>query len=115
MRPDDPMPLTDAEWYAVRDRSMCEAAACTSRVKPRSGAQDRCADATAELRDRLNLCKYHYRAIENGIVGCWGEPPLDVLWRLGQGSLATWYRNETRLSKREVDQWFRDHPQCSRR
>ena len=99
----------------MRDRSMCEAPGCTARVKPRSGASDRTADTTAELRDRLNLCKNHYQMIEEGFVACWGEPPLDVLWRLGLEGLDTWYRNETRQSKRAVEQWFRDHPQCSQR
>ena len=94
-------PLTDAEWQAIQPRGRCEAACCTGRGKQRSS------DPQAELRDRLCLCKYHHRAIEDGIVGCWGDPPLDVVWRLGIAELGTWYRNEMRLSPEEVKAWFK--------
>jgi hypothetical protein len=58
-----------------------------------------------ELRDRLTLCKFHYEGVEKGIVACWGEPPLNVLWRLGIEKLASWYRNEWRLSPADVEKW----------
>jgi hypothetical protein len=55
----------------------------------------------------LCLCAWHYRALADRInVACWGVPPLDVVWRLGQVDLATWYRNERRLTPEEVEQWM---------
>ena len=86
----------------------CEAPGCTApgrfwRPEAVAGSV-----AGVELRDRLCLCRAHYRAIADGLVGCWGEPPLDVVWRLGRGDCATWYHNERRLSAREIETWLRD-------
>lgn len=88
----------------------CEAPGCTGRGKQRGlEREDRSDGAPLELQDRLCLCEFHYTAVADGFAGCWGTPPLDVLWRLGRGDDAEWFRNETRLDPAEVERWSRDN------
>ena len=100
------MPMTDEEWIAFRPPNQCEAPGCTDRARRRAPQVDE-EEKVPELRDRLVLCKGHYDLIKKGFVACWGEPPLDVVWRLGTGPNPRWYRNEAKLNEKQVATWFR--------
>ena len=47
----------------------------------------------------LTLCRFHHQQGEHGLLArCRGTAPLDIVWRLGHKGLATWWRNEMRLT-----------------
>ena len=64
------MPPMGAEWCGDRVRARCEAPGCTARGKRRGrDISDSSAGDPPELRDRLCVCEFHYRAIADGLVG----------------------------------------------
>src|SRR5262245_33217186 len=91
-----PEPMSDEEWIAASPQGQCEAPCCTGRGKqhtPKVIDLDR--TGPPGLREMLCLCTFHYRALADGVViACWGEPPLNIVWRLGPTDMATWYLNE---------------------
>ena len=103
-----PKPMTDEEWLRVRPQGQCEAPCCTARGKqhiPKVVDLDR--RGLPVLREMLCVCTFHYRALADRIVvACWGEPPLNVVWRMGPADIAIWYRNERRLTPEEVESWM---------
>jgi 5-methylcytosine-specific restriction endonuclease McrA len=88
-----------AEATYRRDGWRCAAPGCTSRshleehhVHYRSRGGDNAAS------NRICLCRFHHQRGEHGgLASCRGRAPLDVLWRLGRRTLATWFRNERRV------------------
>jgi formyltetrahydrofolate synthetase len=41
--------------------------------------------------------------VRAAVAKCRGKAPLDVIWKLGKPELATWWRNDRRLSAREAE------------
>jgi hypothetical protein len=78
----------------------CMAPGCTSRrnledhhivYRSRGGRDD--------LSNRICLCRFHHQRGEHGdLAACRGRAPLGIVWRLGRTGLATWYRNERRVT-----------------
>jgi hypothetical protein len=103
-----PVPMTDEEWLRTRPRDRCEAPCCTERGRKRiPEVIDLDRDPLPGLPEMLCLCSEHYQALADRIVlACWGVPPLNVLWRVGRTNMATWYRNERRLTPDEVERWM---------
>ncbi|HZL85844.1 MAG TPA: hypothetical protein VFD07_10760, partial [Candidatus Krumholzibacteria bacterium] len=53
-----------------------------------------------EASNLLALCDFHHQQGEHGTLArCRGKAPLDVLWRLGEWGLDSWWRNEKRISR----------------
>jgi hypothetical protein len=100
--------MTDEEWLRYRDPNCCEAPGCTGRGKRRVPAVlDLDRDPLPDLRHVLCLCTFHFEALDDRILAaCWGVPPGNVVWRLGIPEVATWYRNERKLTLEEVERWM---------
>ena len=89
----------DEEIYR-RDGWRCTAPGCTSRrnleehhieYRSRGGGDD--------TANRICLCRFHHQRGEHGgLAACTGSAPIGVLWRLGRPAVATWFRNERRVS-----------------
>jgi hypothetical protein len=111
---DDPraFPKRAADDIYERDGFTCMAPGCTARcaiedhhIKYRSRR------GSNEPWNRLCLCRFHHHQGEHGeLAKCWGKAPLDVTWRLGTRELATWWRNERKLSALEVETAARERP-----
>jgi len=51
----------------------------------------------------MALCSFHHLQGEHGrFARVRGKAPLDVVWRLGTPELATWWKNERRLTPEEA-------------
>ena len=51
-----------------------------------------------EPANRECLCRFHHQRGEHGgLSRCRGRAPLGVVWRIGRGGGATWWRNELRV------------------
>jgi hypothetical protein len=104
---DDPraFPKRAADAIYQRDGHTCMAPGCTARCS----IEDhhivyRSRRGSNEPWNRLCLCRFHHHQGEHGeFAKCRGKAPLDVIWRLGRPELATWWRNERRLSAREAE------------
>ena len=104
---DDPraFPKRDGDVIYERDGHGCMAPGCTARCT----VEDhhivyRSHRGSNEPWNRLCLCRFHHHQGEHGqLAKCRGKAPLDVTWRLGEPDLATWWRNERRLSPLETE------------
>jgi hypothetical protein len=88
--------------FYQRDGHACMAPGCTARCS----IEDHhiVYRSSNEPWNRLCLCRFHHHEGEHGeFAKCRGKAPLDVIWRLGRPELATWWRNERRLSAREAE------------
>jgi hypothetical protein len=103
---DDPraFPKRAADTIYQRDGYTCMAPGCTARC----AIEDhhvvyRSRRGSHEPWNRLCLCRFHHHQGEHGeLAKCRGKAPLDVTWRLGKEELATWWRNERKLSALEA-------------
>ena len=103
---DDPraFPKRNSDAIYQRDGHGCMAPGCTARC----AIEDhhivyRSRRGSDEPWNRLCLCRFHHHQGEHGqLVKCRGKAPLDVIWRLGEPELGTWWRNERRLSPLET-------------
>jgi len=107
---DDPkaFPKRASDAIYQRDGYTCMAPGCTARCsiedhhvvyRSRRGSND--------PWNRLCLCRFHHHQGEHGeLAKCRGKAPLGVTWRLGKEELATWWRNERKLSALEAETAF---------
>ncbi len=84
-----------------RDNGRCMAPGCTSRAQLQVHHLRYRSQGGSNMPDNLILlCAFHHQQGEHGgLARCRGKAPLDVVWRLGRGALAVWYRNERRLPR----------------
>jgi hypothetical protein len=95
------MPKRKADKIYVRDGWRCTAPGCTSRRNLESHHvvyRSRGGDEKAEW-NQTTVCRFHHQMGEHGtFASCRGKAPLGIVWRLGREVLATWFRNELRVS-----------------
>ena len=87
-----------SEMIYIRAGYRCMAPGCLSRrnledhhivYRSRGGGND--------PANRECLCRFHHQRGEHGgLSSCRGQAPLSVVWRIGRGEAATWWRNELR-------------------
>jgi hypothetical protein len=69
-----------------------------ARVDDFTRERSRGGDEQAES-NQTTACRFHHQMGEHGVfASCRGEAPLGIVWRLGREELATWFRNELRVS-----------------
>jgi hypothetical protein len=104
---DDPraFPKRAADFIYQRDGYTCMAPGCTARCSIEDHhVVYRSRRGSNEPWNRLCLCRFHHHQGEHGdLAKCRGKAPLDVTWRLGKEELATWWRNERKLSALEAE------------
>src|SRR5678815_2117013 len=94
------MPKRRWEATYARDGYRCMAPGCTARATIEDHhivyRSDRGSDS---LWNQLSSCAFHHRQGEHGqYARIRGTAPLGVIWRIGSKSLATWWKNERRLT-----------------
>jgi len=93
-------PRRAADAVYIRAGWRCTAPGCTSR----QNLEDhhivyRSRGGSNELGNRTCICRFHHQRGEHGgLAACRGQAPLDIVWRLGHGELARWYRNDRLLT-----------------
>ncbi len=99
-------PRRAADAVYIRAGWRCTAPGCTSR----KNLEDhhivyRSRGGSNELSNRTCLCRFHHQHGEHGgLASVRGQAPLDIIWRLGRGELAHWYRNDRLLAPLD-DAW----------
>ena len=105
---DDPKAFPKRAGDAIyqRDGHTCMAPGCTARCSIEDHhVVYRSRRGSNEPWNRLCLCRFHHHQGEHGeLAKCSGKAPLGVTWRLGKEGLATWWRNERRLSAEEAEE-----------
>ncbi len=97
---DQPGPRRAGDAVYIRAGWRCTAPGCTSR----KNLEDhhivyRSRGGSNELSNRTCLCRFHHQHGEHGgLASVRGQAPLDIIWRLGRGELAHWYRNDRLLA-----------------
>jgi hypothetical protein len=96
------MPRRPYEAIYRRDGYRCMAPGCTGRVRLEvHHVQYRSQGGDEGGTNLLTLCRFHHQQGEHGLLArCRGKAPLGIVWRLGHAGLATWWRNEMRLTPR---------------
>jgi len=85
---------------AERDGYRCMAPGCTSRANLQvHHLVYRSHLGGNESTNLVLLCAFHHLQGEHGgLARCRGQAPLDIVWRLGDDDLATWWKNERMLA-----------------
>jgi hypothetical protein len=102
---DDPQSMPERPGYRERALELagfrCMAPGCTSRRGLQAHhIQYRGHQGGDWWWNVLVLCQFHHQQGEHGTLArCRGRAPLDVVWRLGELGLDTWWKNERRIPR----------------
>jgi len=101
------MPKRPYDAIYRRDGYRCKAPGCTARAHLETHhLHYRSRGGNESATNLITLCFFHHQQGEHGLLAhCEGKAPLDVRWRLGYGTLATWWRNEMRVGPLSHEGW----------